>query len=488
MKNQKGFAYVTELLVVLGIVVVLTPGILVWVKNSQKSQTASQLADTSKSFASAYNQYIKQNFANMYEQAVARPGQIIAIKYNDVKNSGEFASLNTYNFNLTPCVLYKFNPSGKQFQAIMLFTSNSQSKPIDKIVGSKSALTYGLGSGYYDNGQVRGSTWSLANSADFISSANQCGGAIAQYSPVINLSIGNDYPTISDTNSYLSRLSDDSTKGGDTENENTMQANVYMQSGQDKQAIFLEGSDQDDDYKKQFVIGSMQSKAVIDRYKAAINHSDEVQTNAVGTYVGGKLMAQSLSASQQVVAYTACDKTELSTIVRQEADPTLPLTGQLQCTHNPIQCPTGYCYMPISDLAIKFRPLTSNYRCKVGYIDQTVQPDVREDQQPPTFQCEERYCAHWSIVGTCDRHDWDHYPNQWANPSTKFSLSEPTSANNYTIYKTISATTTWQVQLPPNRHSGGSVSCNPPAGQQTTMPGKIYGVTCTTSNPVLEAN
>ena len=491
MKKQNGFTII-EILIALGFMVALAPLILNFYTNSQKSKTAVQLADTSKSFSSAFNQHIKQNFAQMYEQAIARPSQVLAIKYNDVKDSGEFATLNSYNFNLTPCLLYKFNPSSRQIQAIMVFTAQSKSKPIDKTVGTKAAMEYGLGGGYYENGQVKGGTWSLSSSNEFLSAASQCGGQIPPYSPVINLSIANDFPSISDTDNYLSRLSDDTSKGGDSGNENTMQTDLYLTSTKagetqsQSNAIYLEGSDQEQDGDKRVFIAGKDSDATKQQkqYK-----KETLPSNGSFAYVGGRLIAQSLSVQEEVEMYTPCNSDEQGVMVKQKPDTSLPAVGQLQCMFNVVQCSEEhYCYMPIIDLGIKFKPYTANYTCKIGFIDPTVPPDVREDQMPPTFQCEERYCAHWSIVGTCDRHDWDRYPNEWQNPTTTFSYSDEKKGGGYSIYKTITATTNWQIKTPNNHHSGGSVNCNPPAGQQMQMPGKIYGVTCITANPILETS
>ena len=491
MKKQSGFTII-EILIAVGVIVIASPFILTLITNSEKSKTATQLADTSKSFSGAFNQHIKQNFAQIYEQAIASPSQVLAIKYNDVKSSGEFATLNSYNFNLTPCLLYKFNPASRQIQAIMIFTAQGKSKPIDKTVGTKAAMEYGLGGGYYENGQVRGGTWSLSNGNDFLAAASQCGGQIPPYSPVVNLSLVNDFPSISDTDNYLSRLSDDTSKGGDSGNENTMQTDLYLTSTKageapKSSAIYLEGSEQELDSKKRVFIAGKDSKATKQQMQ---DNNDNLRSNVSFAYIGGRLIARSLSAREEVELYTPCNSDEQGVIVRQKPDTSLPVVGQLQCMYNVVQCSSGdnYCYMPIIDLSIRFKPYTEKYTCKIGFIDQSVQPDVREEQMPPTFQCEERYCAHWAIVGTCDRHDWDHYPNEWQNPTTTFDYSNSTTGGGYTIYKTITATTKWQIKTPTNHHSGGSVSCDPPAGQPIQMPGKIYGVTCITSNPVLEAN
>lgn len=479
MNNQKGFT-LFEILVGVGVMVAISPFIMNLYTNSQKSQTATQLADTSKSFASAYNQHIKQNYASLYEQAIAKPGQVIAIKYNDVKNSGEFSSLNTYNFNLTPCVLYKYNPSGKQIQAIMVFTSSSKSKPIDKIVGSKSAMTYGLGSGYYDNGQVKGGTWSLANSADFLSAASQCGGQIAQYSPVINLAIGNDFPNIGDTNNYLSRLSDDKSKGGDQQNENTMQTDVYMastQGGEKKQnAIYLNGSEND-----------AVNKVYLSSTKGAAVKNDEDNSNvknipdSAGIYINAATVTRSITATITKTPYEACDPKETSTIVRQRSDTNLPLYGQLQCTHNPIQCDRangGFCYTPITDLAIRYHPNVPSFNCPIGYVDPSIQAtaDTGTPYKPAAYGTSCRRC-NWT--GYC----WRTYEAQgcnWKATGTTITNINPKTSEQYTIYTGVSAQTTWSAY----NAADGDCGCS---GNQTTQ-GLVTGVACTTSNPVLDVH
>ena len=166
------------------------------------------------------------------------------------------------------------------------------------------------------------------------------------------------------------------------------------------------------------------------------------------------------------------------------------LRSQLQCTKNLLQCQgidpnginlQGYCYLPVSEIAVTYKPNTTNFTCPFGYVDATVPAIVSQTNPPPSFRGCKWMCTN-SISGNCITWDYKCENNvcQWTNPQNAYSKTGIKTYGDYSIYTGISAYSVWQP-------SPMGWDCNY-SGQPSTMPGAILAITCTTTAPVMDYN
>lgn len=499
MRNNKGFTII-ELLISVGVLVAASPFVYMLVKEINDKQRAVQYADMTKTYTKAYTDAIKFNYANYYQNAVNNPNTIQVIKYSDIQNQG-FAPNNTSNqLGIKPCVALKYNSTAKEMQAILFYTSKqSNNKYVTKLLSAKAVKLLGAASGYYNtsNGSVIGSGngWSLANGNSLVNSSNagRCDyTSLTDYGVVMNLNLAENFPKVTDTVNYLSKVSDDSTPQGDTRNSNTMQTSIVMDSTTRKSAIFLEGNA--NSQTKPMLISSTKGDDATSRL---INQRDiSYNDKTIGTVITSKLLADGLTSTKSVVPFTYCDAQDIGTFFRQQSS-NVPLIGQLVCNKNLLQCQgvdpngktlEGYCYLPANDLSIRYHPNTAAFNCPVGYIDPTMPATATSGTAPAIYGATCHICTNrYPFGGSCMTGTYKFVSDActWNNPQTAINNINPKTSGTYAIYQGVSAQTTWSSSA---RYTDGvGTDCSGACSGTQSAPGVITSATCTTGNPVIDS-
>lgn len=490
-KQTKGFTII-ELLVVIGAMVIATPFIMTWIKSANEKTQATEYADHTKIYAVAFTDAIRFNYQKYYDNAVKSPNTTQVLKYSDIVNAGFAQNIKANNFyNQTPCVAMTYNQTNKELNAVMFFTDGKKAKQLTKRLGAKARQTYGEAAGYYYDGAVTGSnSWSLPNPNDLINSsnANACDNStISNYGLVINLNMQDTFPKITDTANYLSRVRDDAANPNAESNSNTMQTDILMQDSKKQNAVFFTGNATQDG---SVALASTKSTAALSqRNKTNYNHN----TNGV-VVTNGAILANSLGSGKAESVFTYCAPEEIGTIVQQEEDMLqTPIRGQLQCTYNPLQCQnpsnpndSHTCYLPASDISIRYHPNKSPFLCTIGFIDPSVTAEAVADQtQRPSDYTAECYICYKRIFWTdCYWEKQNYNSCTWSPSNTMITNIEKktTPDKRYTIWQGVSAITTWKTHSNP---SDKNCRCN---RDPQEFPGIITSATCTTSNPVIDSN
>lgn len=487
MKNNRGFT-ITEIVIVLAIMGVLTPFVMSQMGYFEDKNTATIYADQTKGYAKSFMRMIQSNYGSYYQYAQTNPNTIQVIKYSDLAASGMLpAGLATKNaLNQTPCVAMQFNAQTKQLQSVMFYVDNGKvPSKLDKLFGHRAAS---IGGGEFgvvqpDNTVLgSGKGWVLDSTSELLKGASGCDYShIAPYGLVVNLTMLSDYPNNLDPTQYLSRVKDSANDPNSQTNANTMQTDIVMDSkdaanNSKYSGVYLNYNTTPN---QRVLIANGRSAQLSQNNKDTMNAIGTESANAV--VVSGDAYTNSLVAQGTTTSFTPCLPVD-SGKMKKQADQGAIVTNQLQCTYNPLQCKNAsqYCYLPIMDVATRYHINQAQFTCPQGYVDPSVSATATNGAAPANFNGGKWEC--WaSFLGACT--NWQYVTRNecsWASPTTTINNlgGDANTFQGYTIYRSVSATSTWQP-------ASNGYDCNY-SGKNNQAPGILQTVTCTTANPVID--
>ncbi len=493
--KNKGYT-LTEILMGVVAVAIMSAAIAPMVLSNYRVNNAQSMADQTITYSKIYARYLLNNDNNI-RNTIAN-NNIAFIPWSNLKTSGYVPTgsvADTNSLGQTPCVAIMQNSQTKQLMPFLFFVGgDGRQKNFSTLDANNTISQIGGMAGVYvsdmNDKDVRQSGagvfgnkagWFLPSSTPYIQQVQAgCGAVLSNNSIVMNISMMAEYSGALTPDVSLHRFKDPTNPNlGDPNNTNTAQTDISLDP--------IDPSNPNAQSKRLYFTGNDDNGVYLQ------NKQDPLKSDL--TTIGlsnGTLAANTLQPTKAVPTFTQCDKTEVGKMA-QQSDKTVILQSQLQCTANPLQCqgpdPTGktlngYCYLPVSEISITYRPNTASFTCPFGYVDFTVPPVITQGNPPPNFNGGKWEC--WaSFMGVCTNWQYVTRPMcSWASPQNAYNKTGikqyRTGSQIYSIATGISAYSTWQ------QNSNG-YDCNY-SGHSNIAQGVIQAVTCTTVSPTIDYN
>jgi hypothetical protein len=324
-----------------------------------QKKEAKQLADQTEAFAKVFSQYMNYNFSQISSAAVTGP---VIISPQSIKWPADLANNNM--FGQIPCVTITKNKATGDLEAVLYYVNaGSATIGVRSHVVRDAAIFLGSKGGVLSNGEIKGNSgWSVSSGSDFLSSASQCGGSLANNSVSVNLDLMEEWnqnlqPSLAITKEVdKGNVNDITTLPGHMVNSNTSKANIYFSANN---GVILDNSNPNNPVK--------------------LSVSDNgASTNSPTLGLGNNvttLLANTMQPHQHGRAGDPCQDVELGKTIADQGS-TIPSASQvlarntLVCTHNDMLCATTNithdCYLPSITNSIVYKNNTQGIQDNSG--------------------------------------------------------------------------------------------------------------------------
>ena len=461
VKLNKGFTAV-ELLLVLAVIASIIYISINLINSWLRLVPAQTASKEAYSYSQAVARYITTH-QNLLITLLSPDGSssdlVATVSPQVLVNEGYINNLVSTNNNLkqTPCAVIFYQ--NKQLQSIVYYRDDNNSKQLDQRQLTDGLNHMGAMMGLYQNGIVTGAAkdWALdatTVNALFVAQGSvdisqgtdtalyYCSGSqIANNSYVVNvthmLNLNNKLPnddTIHQFSDHLHDITDSMNNNQmntdlnmDYTNPNTnvrTRSNIIFQNNPNcemdpnKPETMENYSVTNPNGCKNRQLGLQVDTDTTGRERLTVTGFVQGGVNA-GTpsapYVG-QVSAASLQPTTKVAVGTGCSQAEIGKIAQQQTSSTLDdvnniYVSQVICMKSPT-CPAasgGFCYLPVQNVTINFKPNKPSYMCPAGMFITNVQSNV---QQYPDWG---RHCCSSDPVFGChgyaSAHDhfWEGY-------------------------------------------------------------------------------
>ncbi|RTL11760.1 MAG: type II secretion system protein [Neisseriaceae bacterium] len=488
VKKQSGYT-ILELVIGATVVAALSAMILPMMNRNNSAIKAQSLADQTVTYSKTYARFVINNYSAIVAQAQTNT---VYLPWSTLVTAGYVPTGtigNTNRLGQTPCAAVTYNFVTRQLQPIMFYVGgNAKAKSFAVMDATSASNQIGGAAGIYtkdpNDKDVRQSGagvfgnhggWFLPDSTSSIQQIQSgCGATLQNNSIVMNLAMMSEYSGGLAPDTSLHRFKDPLNPNlGDQNNTNTATTDLSLNP--------IDPTNPNAPSKKLFLNGNDNSGVFLQ----STGQSTSAQTRIV-EFHNAALAANTVQPTESYFTFKYCKSNEVGSMARQR-DTNVIIQSQLQCTHNPLFCqgtdPYGqplaeYCYLPVSDIAVTYKPNLSSVSCPFGYVDMTVPPVVTQGNPPPNFVGGKWEC--WSsVLGVCT--NWQ-YVNRnecsWNNPQTVYNKTGIKSYGQFSVATGLSAVTTW------GQNSNG-YDCNY-SGHSSVAPGIVQSITCTTVTPVID--
>ena len=406
---------IAEILVGLIAATLMGMAVIPLVQQNQRLIKAQALANETLRYSKIYVRYLLNNDAALREELKTNPAQVVPWSEVHAAQDYESGVAAQNKLGQTPClVIIKSKPnqqdtseSQSQLRPFLFFLDKpSQTRRARVDIASVSNQMGAMAGVYLNNSRRHGvfgnhGGWSLpASSPAFIqiySEISKCDGVLTDDSLVVNIAMLPDYTgllAVANGESGSSGGSEEilyrgNDSNGDLDNDanrNTLQTDISLggaKYGESSQRVYFNGNDESGVYLQ----------------RNADDAISEANRLAAVELHNANFAAPVLQATENSAELTRCDPREQGKIVRQLSGTQTLISGQMQCSYNPLICQgnapngallNGYCYIPINEMSITYHPNSTKVICPYGYfIDMSVPPVI---EQPPQMQASGNNC------------------------------------------------------------------------------------------------